>query len=134
MPSTLDRYFRFAAEKGLKNRGLADSQEHVDRLNYELDVIEDMGFSGYFLVVQDFVDWAKKRDILVGPGRGSGSGALIAYVLRITEVEPMKYGLIFERFLNAGRAGRVPYEHVLVKAEKHKGLKSEDLLTLLENS
>ncbi|MEW6219336.1 MAG: DNA polymerase III subunit alpha [Thermodesulfobacteriota bacterium] len=73
------------------------------RLDMEIDVIRKMGFAGYFLIVADFINWAKKRDIPVGPGRGSGAGSLAAYCLRITDLDPIPYGLIFERFLNVER-------------------------------
>lgn len=79
------------------------TQEYRDRLEYELDVIVQMGFPTYFLVVQDFTNWAKGQDIPVGPGRGSAAGSLAAYVLGITEVDPIKYGLYFQRFLNPDR-------------------------------
>jgi DNA polymerase-3 subunit alpha len=74
-----------------------------DRLDYELKIIDQMGFNGYFLIVQDFINWAKANDIPVGPGRGSGAGSLVAYSLGITDLDPMSYNLIFERFLNPER-------------------------------
>lgn len=77
--------------------------EYFKRLDYELSVIERMGFNGYFLIVQDFINWAKENDVPVGPGRGSGAGSLVAYSLRITDLDPMPYNLIFERFLNPER-------------------------------
>lgn len=75
----------------------------VDRLNYELKIIEDMGFVGYFLIVWDFVKWAKDQGIIVGPGRGSAAGAIVSYTLDITEIDPIEYSLLFERFLNPAR-------------------------------
>lgn len=97
-------------EKRLKQREKEDGpitpelrKEYEDRLTYELDVITKMGFSGYFLIVADFIDYAKKADIPVGPGRGSGAGSLVVYCLGITNLDPIKYGLIFERFLNPER-------------------------------
>ncbi|MEN2998698.1 MAG: DNA polymerase III subunit alpha [Brevinematia bacterium] len=78
-------------------------QEYIDRANYEFEVIKSMGFSNYFLVVQDFVNWARRMNIPVGPGRGSAAGALIAYALGITQVDPIRYNLLFERFLNPER-------------------------------
>ena len=80
-----------------------DQQQYQQRLQSELDVIIKMGFAGYFLVVQDFINWAKSRLIRVGPGRGSGAGSLVAYALRITDVDPLVHGLLFERFLNPER-------------------------------
>ena len=74
-----------------------------DRLDYELGVIINMGFPGYFLIVQDFINWAKDHDIPVGPGRGSGAGSLVAYALKITDLDPLNFNLIFERFLNPER-------------------------------
>lgn len=77
--------------------------EYFKRLNYELSIIDRMGFNGYFLIVQDFINWAKDRDIPVGPGRGSGAGSLVAYSLRITDLDPLPNFLLFERFLNPER-------------------------------
>jgi DNA polymerase III subunit alpha len=77
--------------------------EYYQRLDIELEVIANMGFPGYFLIVADFVRWAKEQDIPVGPGRGSGAGSLVAYALQITELDPLEYGLLFERFLNPER-------------------------------
>jgi DNA polymerase III subunit alpha len=91
----------------LKNRGEpvpADKvPTYLERLEYELKVIHQMDFNGYFLIVQDFIGWAKKNNIPVGPGRGSGAGSLVAYSLGITDLDPMQYNLIFERFLNPER-------------------------------
>ncbi len=78
-------------------------QDLVDRLNYELKIISNMGFIGYFLIVWDFVKWAKDNGIVVGPGRGSAAGAIVAYTLDITEIDPLRYNLLFERFLNPAR-------------------------------
>lgn len=95
------------AIKGLIQRieqGLAkDSKEYWDRLEFELSVVEKMGFAGYFLIVQDFINWAKGQKIPVGPGRGSAAGSLLAFALGITDVDPIKHGLLFERFLNPER-------------------------------
>ena len=77
--------------------------DYFKRLDYELSVIEKMGFNGYFLIVQDFINWAKSNDIPVGPGRGSGAGSLVAYCLRITDLDPFPSSLLFERFLNPER-------------------------------
>jgi DNA polymerase-3 subunit alpha len=102
------------ARKGLKKRlqymeskGISLSpeqfQEYAERLEYELSVIIKMGFAGYFLIVADFIDHARRSDIPVGPGRGSAAGSLVAYSLSITNIDPIKYGLLFERFLNPHR-------------------------------
>jgi DNA polymerase-3 subunit alpha len=80
-----------------------DKQHYWERLDYELDVIIRMGFPGYFLIVADFIRWAKRNDIPVGPGRGSGAGSLVAYALGITDLDPIRYELLFERFLNPER-------------------------------
>ena len=77
--------------------------EVLERASYELGVIDKMGFNGYFLIVQDFINWGKDQGIVFGPGRGSAAGSIIAYALRITELDPLKYGLLFERFLNPDR-------------------------------
>lgn len=78
-------------------------QKIVERAEYELGVMNDMGYNGYFLIVQDFINWGKDRGIIFGPGRGSAAGSIVSYALRITEIDPMKYDLMFERFLNPGR-------------------------------
>lgn len=81
----------------------APVEDYGKRLEFELGIIEDMGFPGYFLIVADFIKWAKDRNIPVGPGRGSGAGSLVAYALTITDLDPLRYGLLFERFLNPER-------------------------------
>ena len=78
-------------------------KDYRDRLQYELGIIHKMGFSGYFLIVADFIEYARRTDIPVGPGRGSAAGSLVAYCQGITNIDPIKYGLIFERFLNPQR-------------------------------
>ncbi len=80
------------------------------RLDYEIDVIIKMGFPGYFLIVQDFINWAKRNEIPVGPGRGSGAGSLVAYALRITDLDPIPYNLLFERFLNPERVSMPDFD------------------------
>lgn len=79
------------------------NEDVLNRVDYELGVIERMGYSGYFLIVQDFINWGKSRGIIFGPGRGSAAGSIVAYAVRITELDPLKYGLLFERFLNPDR-------------------------------
>ncbi|MGB9810691.1 MAG: DNA polymerase III subunit alpha [Dictyoglomus turgidum] len=101
---TLDSYFEKLCWEGAKKRfGENIPQEIKERLSYEISVIKQMGFSGYFLIVQDFVNYAKSKGIPVGPGRGSAAGSLVSYVLGITNIEPTRWGLIFERFLNPER-------------------------------
>ena len=97
-------WFEKEVAAGLTRRfpdGLSD--EHAVRAQYEIDVIKQMGFPGYFLVVADFIGWAKSQGIRVGPGRGSAAGSMAAYAMGITELDPLKHGLIFERFLNPDR-------------------------------
>ncbi|RPN90387.1 DNA polymerase III subunit alpha [Pseudomonas aeruginosa] len=110
----IDDYLRHASFEGLEERlevllpkdtpdYEAKRQVYVDRLNFELDIIIQMGFPGYFLIVMDFIKWAKNNGVPVGPGRGSGAGSLVAYVLKITDLDPLAYDLLFERFLNPER-------------------------------
>ena len=105
--TNLDDYLTKLCHQGLESRfGKAyenTSEEARVRLDYELSVIKKMGFSSYFLIVRDFVHWAKSHDIVVGPGRGSAAGSLVSYLLNITNIDPLKYNLIFERFLNPSR-------------------------------
>ncbi|ACN98642.1 DNA polymerase III subunit alpha [Sulfurihydrogenibium azorense Az-Fu1] len=103
-------YFEKLSKEGLekrlekeKNLSKEKLQEYRERLQYEIDVINNMGFAEYFLIVQDFINYAKNNGIPVGPGRGSAGGSLVAYCLGITEIDPLKHGLIFERFLNPER-------------------------------
>ena len=91
------------ASEGLKRLSLADSQVYIDRLEEELSVIKDKSFASYFLVVADMINWAKENDIKVGPGRGSAAGSLVCYALGITDVDPIKYDLLFFRFINPER-------------------------------
>lgn len=79
------------------------TKEIIERATYELEVVDRMGFNGYFLIVADFINWGKDQGIVFGPGRGSAAGSIVSYATRITEIEPLKYNLIFERFLNPGR-------------------------------
>ncbi|NBX73999.1 MAG: DNA polymerase III subunit alpha [Alphaproteobacteria bacterium] len=93
-----------------KNDTSVDEKMYTDRLAFELDVINRMGFAGYFLIVSDFIRWAKKNNIPVGPGRGSGAGSLVAYVLQITDLDPLRWGLLFERFLNPDRVSMPDFD------------------------
>src|ERR1700704_1120979 len=108
---------RRAAEAGLDRRieshGLASGrtiEEYRERLAFELDVIERMKYPGYFLIVSDFIQWAKGQGIPVGPGRGSGAGSLVAYALTITDLDPIRFGLLFERFLNPERVSMPDFD------------------------
>ncbi len=97
-------YFEKLCEQGLKNRyGANPPEENRKRLKYEISVIDKAGLIPYFLIVQDFVNWAKNNNIVVGPGRGSAVGSLVSYLLNITDIDPLKYDLLFERFLNPER-------------------------------
>lgn len=99
-----DGYLRKLVYEGLSARyGANVGKEVITRLDYELEVIKKTGFASYFLIVQDFVNWAKKQGIIVGPGRGSAAGSLVSYLLNITNIDPLKYDLLFERFLNPER-------------------------------
>jgi len=108
---------RRQAEEGLAARlaahgvapGLGE-EEYTKRLNFELDVITRMNYSGYFLIVSDFIKWAKSQGIPVGPGRGSGAGSLVAYALTITDLDPMRFALLFERFLNPERVSMPDFD------------------------
>jgi DNA polymerase III subunit alpha len=117
---TLESMFVDACWDGLKDRFVAMraagtfnkevEEQYKKRLEFELDIINSMGFPGYFLIVADFINWAIDHDIPVGPGRGSGAGSLAAYVMRITNIDPIPYGLIFERFLNPERVSMPDFD------------------------
>ena len=99
----VDTYLRKLAEAGLVKRYGETTTEAKARLDFELEIIKNMGYSSYFLIVWDFIRFAKRQGIFVGPGRGSAAGCLVSYCLEITDVDPLKYGLLFERFLNPAR-------------------------------
>jgi DNA polymerase-3 subunit alpha len=102
------------AELGLTKRmavaKFAEEQVYIDRLAFELNVISKMGFAGYFLIVADFIQWAKNNGIPVGPGRGSGAGSVVAWALTITDLDPIRFGLLFERFLNPERVSMPDFD------------------------
>lgn len=100
---TLEEYLELLSWQGLQERKLDITKEVEDRFKFELNTIKEMGFAGYFLIVQDFINAARKKNIPVGPGRGSVAGSLVAYALRITNINPLDYSLLFERFLNPAR-------------------------------
>ena len=83
---------------------------YYERLQFEIDIIVEMEFAGYFLIVMDFIRWAKVNDIPVGPGRGSGAGSLVAYAMKITDLDPIQYDLLFERFLNPERVSMPDFD------------------------
>ena len=94
----------------IENKLNSNVDQYFKRLDYELNIIIKMGFAGYFLIVADFVNWAKKNNIPVGPGRGSGAGSLVAWALRITDLDPLNYNLLFERFLNPERVSMPDFD------------------------
>ena len=119
--TTIDDYLRQVSYEGMEERfqvlldeNSPDYQskknEYLERLKIELDVIIQMGFPGYFLIVADFIQWAKDNDVPVGPGRGSGAGSLVAYALKITDLDPLAYDLLFERFLNPERVSMPDFD------------------------
>lgn len=103
-----ENFLKKLCKEGLKKREMEETKEVKERLEYELSIIKQTGFSSYFLIVQDFVTWAKENGIIVGPGRGSAAGSLVSYLLNITDINPLEFGLLFERFLNPERAGGMP--------------------------
>ncbi len=105
-----DSYFRMLCEKGFAERYPDAPQSYRDRMEYEIGVISRMGYVNYYLIVWDFIHYAKKVGIPVGPGRGSGAASIVAYCLHITEIDPMKYALIFERFLNPERVSMPDFD------------------------
>ncbi|MCM2330531.1 DNA polymerase-3 subunit alpha [Geopseudomonas sagittaria] len=118
---TIDDYLRQVSFEGLEERlevllpkdtpdYAAKKQVYIDRLEFELGTIIQMGFPGYFLIVMDFIKWAKNNGVPVGPGRGSGAGSLVAYVLKITDLDPLAYDLLFERFLNPERVSMPDFD------------------------
>jgi len=117
---SLDDYMRQRSFEGLQERMLhlypdevqraARLPEYIERLEFELGTIIQMGFPGYFLIVADFINWAKNNNVPVGPGRGSGAGSLVAYSLRITDLDPLAYDLLFERFLNPERVSMPDFD------------------------
>jgi DNA polymerase-3 subunit alpha len=115
-----EEYFRYASHEGLKERLVhrypdeaereRQRPQYVERLEFELATILKMGFPGYFLIVGDFINWAKNNGCPVGPGRGSGAGSLVAYALKITDLDPLQYNLLFERFLNPERVSMPDFD------------------------
>lgn len=102
---TSDSFLRKLCEAGLKDRYADEASQKLanERLDFELETIERMGFAAYFLIVSDYINWAKDHGVVVGPGRGSAAGSVVAYSLKITNLDPLRYGLLFERFLNPDR-------------------------------
>ena len=100
-----------------------DKKKYQERLNYEINIIKKTGYSGYFLIVSDFISWAKNQNIPVGPGRGSGAGSLVAWTLGITDLDPIKYDLLFERFLNPDRVTLPDFDIDFCQDKRDKVLK-----------
>ncbi len=125
-----DTYFTSIARKGLEERlkeDFSDEEErnkvrakYQERLETEIDIIKKMGFPGYFLIVSDFITWAKEQDIPVGPGRGSGAGSLVAYAMKITDLDPLPYNLLFERFLNPERVSMPDFDIDFCQARRNE--------------
>ena len=108
--STAEQYLRNLAAEGLKRRYGTPTKRELDRAEYELHIICSMGYADYYLVVWDFINWSKEHGIPVGPGRGSGVGSIVAYAIGITDVEPLQYDLLFERFLNPDRVSMPDFD------------------------
>ena len=132
--SNVNDELKINANKGLEDRlknfiiiniadeeqKLATKKKYVERLNYEIEMISKMKFSGYFLIVSDYIKWAKSNNIPVGPGRGSGAGSLVAWCLSITDLDPIKFGLIFERFLNPDRISMPDFDIDFCQEDRDK--------------
>lgn len=127
---SIEEYFRHASFEGLEERlallfpdaAVRDAKrpQYVERLEFELNIILKMGFPGYFLIVADFIIWAKNNGCPVGPGRGSGAGSLVAYVLKITDLDPIHYNLLFERFLNPERVSMPDFDVDFCQANRDR--------------
>ncbi len=124
--TSMTEYLKEKAFEGLKQKLTPDrlsvekKQKYENRLILECDVISKMGFSSYFLIVADFVNWAKNNDVPVGPGRGSGAGSLVAYCLNITDVDPIKFSLLFERFLNPERVSMPDFDIDFCQEQRYR--------------
>jgi DNA polymerase III subunit alpha len=129
-PMPIAQYFRLASHEGLEERlrqlypdaakREAERARYVERLDFEIDTILKMGFPGYFLIVADFINWAKANGCPVGPGRGSGAGSLVAYALNITGLDPLRYNLLFERFLNPERVSMPDFDIDFCQANRDR--------------
>ncbi|MBE6688322.1 MAG: DNA polymerase III subunit alpha [Ruminococcaceae bacterium] len=106
--------------EGLERRGFSDNEKYISRINHEMDIVSRMGYCEYFLIVNDFVSFAKESGIFVGPGRGSGAGSLCAYCLGITDIDPMRYDLLFERFLNPERVSMPDFDIDFCYERRHE--------------
>jgi DNA polymerase III subunit alpha len=127
---TPEEYFRYLSHEGLKERmahlyrdeavRATEMPRYVERLEFEINTILKMGFPGYFLIVGDFIQWAKANGCPVGPGRGSGAGSLVAYSLKITDLDPLQYNLLFERFLNPERVSMPDFDIDFCQANRDR--------------
>ena len=129
-PMPIEDYFRFLSVEGLEERLVhlypdaakreIERPRYAERLEFEINTILNMGFPGYFLIVGDFINWAKKNGCPVGPGRGSGAGSLVAYSLKITDLDPLQYNLLFERFLNPERVSMPDFDIDFCQANRDR--------------
>ena len=129
-PMEIEDFFRQESHAGLRDRmehlypvqSVRESKldQYVERLDFEINTILKMGFPGYFLIVSDFINWAKKNGCPVGPGRGSGAGSLVAYALKITDLDPLQYNLLFERFLNPERVSMPDFDIDFCQANRDR--------------
>ena len=129
-PMPIEDYFRLLSVQGLEERMVhlypdaakreAERPRYAERLEFEINTILNMGFPGYFLIVGDFINWAKKNGCPVGPGRGSGAGSLVAYSLKITDLDPLQYNLLFERFLNPERVSMPDFDIDFCQANRDR--------------
>lgn len=119
----LEKQAKEGLQKRIEDYGVTKGytkEDYEKRIEYEIDVISKMGFEGYFLIVSDFIKWSKANGVAVGPGRGSGAGSLVAYSLYITDLDPLRYGLLFERFLNPDRISMPDFDIDFCQEERHK--------------
>jgi DNA polymerase-3 subunit alpha len=129
-PMPIEDYFRLLSVEGLEERLVhlypeatkreIERPRYAERLEFEINTILNMGFPGYFLIVGDFINWAKKNGCPVGPGRGSGAGSLVAYSLKITDLDPLQYNLLFERFLNPERVSMPDFDIDFCQANRDR--------------
>ena len=129
-PMPIEDYFRLLSTQGLEERLVhlypdaakreTERTRYAERLEFEINTILNMGFPGYFLIVGDFINWAKKNGCPVGPGRGSGAGSLVAYSLKITDLDPLQYNLLFERFLNPERVSMPDFDIDFCQANRDR--------------
>ena len=117
--TSMDDYLRHLCEMGYPSRYAAEDVKAKERLEYELGIIKQMGYSGYFLIVWDFINYCRQNDIPVGPGRGSAAGSIVAYLTGITNIDPLKYNLIFERFLNPERISMPDIDTDICYVKRH---------------